>query len=50
VLGPAGGVASQQLVGHCPYPRVVGFNDLRICAGGMRELDNTKNPVSQDDY
>ena len=36
--------------GHCPHRGGVDLNDLRICARNVRELDNTENPESKDDY
>jgi hypothetical protein len=38
------------LPGHCPHPGGADLDDLRICAGGMRELDHPENPVGEHDY
>jgi len=38
------------LPGHCPHPAVANLDDLRICAGGMRELDHSENPVGEHDH
>jgi hypothetical protein len=46
----AGGAAVQRSCRPLPNPGGVDLDDLRICAGSMRELDNTENPVAEDDY
>jgi hypothetical protein len=38
------------LPGHCPHPAVADLDDLRICAGSVRELDHAENPVGEHDY
>jgi hypothetical protein len=38
------------LPGRCPHPGGADLDDLRICAGGMRELDHPENPVGEHDY
>jgi hypothetical protein len=43
-------IAYSGLRGHCPHPGGVDFDDLRICAGGMRELDHPENPVGEHDH
>ena len=48
--GLAGGSAVRQVAGRRLHPGGTGLDDVRICTGSVRELDNTKNPVPQDDY
>jgi hypothetical protein len=46
----AGDVAVQQFARPLSSPAVADLDDLRICAGSVRELDHAENPVGEHDY